>query len=467
MGRSAWRLSAMVAATWSLLVPSAASAELGKNGAPIKTSNYTIDFYEGPILAGARVIGLAGAYAPIAEGVPGYWYNPAAAALRVPWSVDWFDWDLDGGFTLPSSLAGTDFDNNGDTHFENSAAFFLTGGGGLQFGDVGVGTSIDWNRYAIKSPMSGDFHLNEVRAILVAGYGFFKGQLDVGLGAEVHNIQVEQTHGALNDTKLADTFGLAYHLGAIGAPAKLPIRIGAAVRFSPEVVGVAPSGVTADANGNYVVDGIYIPKAISLPTEIDGGIAFQLFRPMNYPFHNPHDEKETFVKQEERKIAAERAARGASAKAPLTADEKKRLAAAKKADHDRRRKPYLLMPRGKILVTTAIRVTAPTKDGVGLESFLRQVVQRSGQEWSFSPRGAIETEAIPGWLIVRGGSYYEPTRFETSSPRVHATGGLDLHVPIFTSLFGLLEDGTSFRVGGALDGTRNYFGWSVTAGLWH
>src|SRR5262245_18550933 len=99
-----------------------AQTGLPAEGSAINTSNYTIDLYQGPVFSGARITGLAGAFTPIAEGVPGYGYNPASAAQRVPWSIDWFDWDLDAGVTFPSSITGTDFDNNGDNSYTNKAA---------------------------------------------------------------------------------------------------------------------------------------------------------------------------------------------------------------------------------------------------------------------------------------------------------------------------------------------------------
>jgi hypothetical protein len=99
-----------------------------------------------------------------------------------------------------------------------------------------------------------------------------------------------------------------------------------------------------------------------------------------------------------------------------------------------------------------------------------QRVERSGQEVSVSPRLGLEGEVIPGYLVVRAGGYDEPTRF-TSTPgasaRLHATGGFDVRIPIEWSVFGLLDDDTTFRVGGAVDGAPRYFGWAASAGLWH
>jgi hypothetical protein len=79
----------------------------------------------------------------------------------------------------------------------------------------------------------------------------------------------------------------------------------------------------------------------------------------------------------------------------------------------------------------------------------------------------VEGEAIPGYLVLRGGTYYEPSRFrDPAGPRVHGTFGLDVRIPIVWSVFGLLEDDNTFRVGGAIDGALRYFGWGVSAGIW-
>ncbi len=36
-----------------------------------------------------------------------------------------------------------------------------------------------------------------------------------------------------------------------------------------------------------------------------------------------------------------------------------------------------------------------------------------------------------------------------------------------SDVFGLYEDPLPFRIGGSLDFAREYFGWSVTAGIWN
>ena len=97
---------------------------------------------------------------------------------------------------------------------------------------------------------------------------------------------------------------------------------------------------------------------------------------------------------------------------------------------------------------------------------LSQIVERSGEKTSVTIRGGGEVEAIPGRLQLRGGTYMEPTRFRTSSPRAHATAGFELRV-VDWSLFGIYPDDNSFRISGAVDVSREYFGWSLGVGSWY
>jgi hypothetical protein len=84
----------------------------------------------------------------------------------------------------------------------------------------------------------------------------------------------------------------------------------------------------------------------------------------------------------------------------------------------------------------------------------------------------VESEIIPHWVKLRAGSYYEPTRFRTSpsgeklTGRLHGTFGLDAKLFPW-SVFGLFDEGTEWRAGGAIDQADGYFGWSVSIGVWH
>jgi hypothetical protein len=490
----AWRRTGLFVVALCAGVASPRSARaLGEQGEPIDTSDYTLDLYEGPVLASSRVMGIAGAYVPLSNGVQGYIWNPAAVAVRQPWSQTWFDFDLDGGFTLPSSITGFDFDNNGDDRFANEAAYFLTGGGGLLFGNLGVGVNVTLNQYRVQSRTSDQgLNVNVSQLLVVTGYAFFHGQLVAGLGISANAVGLTQEDG----TQVASVVGPAGHLGVVWAPIPLPIRVGASVRASLPASATpesAPEGIEADEDGNYVTEGYVLPRTVTLPTEIHAGVALSLFRRMNFGWLSPRDdphmtsrevrraheaELERFREERARRLdEAERAGASEAAKETLeasldVAEEKlseegdARYDEAAERDRQRRLRPYREMTREKILVSAAVKVTLPTVDGVGLESFLRQEVERSGEKVTASPRLGVESEVIPGYLLLRGGSYLEPSRFRTGTSRFHGTGGLDVRIPIEWSVFGLLDDDTTFRVGGAVDGAPRYFGWAVSAGIW-
>jgi hypothetical protein len=490
---------AAAAAIWAYGDDAHADGPLGADGDPIETSQYTIDVHQGPVLAGSRVLGLAGAYAAIAEGVAGYSYNPASVAVRVPWSVDWFDWDVDGGFTLPASVTDFDFDNNGDQSYANSAAFFINGGFGLHFGDFAIGLHVDWQAYQVDSQVADErIFVNVVRPMIVTGYSFLDGELVAGLGFSFPNVAFSQ-EGTGEERKIAGVQGTSLHVGALWAPAYAPIRIGASTRLSP------PASWTPDSfpecnppecveqDGDFISAGYYLPRTISLPTEVRAGIAVQLFRPFNVPFVNPHDQTLHYerVKAE---IAREQEARrqehwerlGQARAKGLYGDaieqleeqheqqeeqaeeaESERLAAAAEQDRQLRLMGYRGLDREKLLISAGMKLTTITTDGVGLESFLSQTVERSGELVTVQPELGVEGEVIPGYLVLRTGGYLEPSRFAAGSSRLHGTGGMDVRIPIEWSVFGLLDDDTTFRVSGAVDGSIRYFGWGVGAGLWH
>ncbi|MBW2459634.1 MAG: hypothetical protein JRI68_34390 [Deltaproteobacteria bacterium] len=477
-----------------------------EDGQPFDTSEYTIDLHQGPVLAGSRVVGLAGAYAPIAEGVAGYAYNPASVVARVPWSTAWHDWELDGGFTLPTSLSELDFDNNGDSSFTNTAAFFATGGLGLQFGDVGVGINLDWQLYQVETETD-ILNVSLVRGLLVLGYSFLDGELLTGLGLSANNISIERAIAEAEsgeDRTVATVMGPAAHGGVVWAPNYLPIRVGVAARLSlpasqqPDAVPECneEQGCIQDGDDFYVEDDtkpggrFYLPRTVSLPNEIHAGVALQLFRQLNQGWANPKDEpshhrraKEEIERaREAREIERERLIQEATARGEsidVVEDrldqsedharylEEERLDAAYESDWQRRLIPYKTMPRERLLLSLAMKLTWSTENGVGLDSFLEhQEVERSGEHVTVGPHFGVEGEAWPGYLVLRGGSYFEPTRFERGSGRWHGTGGLDLHIPIEWGVFGLFDDDTSWRLGGAVDGTVRYFGWNVSFGVW-
>lgn len=150
----------------------------------------------------------------------------------------------------------------------------------------------------------------------------------------------------------------------------------------------------------------------------------------------------------------------------LEADAALRLEAAQRADTERRERPYRLMPREKLLVSFGAKVTSVATDGVGVESFLEQRVERSGEQVTIQPHLGVESELVPRELVLRGGTYLEPSRFRAGSSRLHGTAGFDVNVPLATRFFGAFDEDVTFRISAAADLARSYFGWGLGLGLW-
>ena len=108
------------------LGPAHAGGPLGPEGSAITTSAYTVDLFQGPLTASNRVTGLAGAVAPLAEGIDMHAFNPASPAVRRlhSWSVTEFD--VSAGVTFPGALKGLDFDNDGTKGFRYDNFVFVT-----------------------------------------------------------------------------------------------------------------------------------------------------------------------------------------------------------------------------------------------------------------------------------------------------------------------------------------------------
>ncbi len=435
-----------------------AAASPDPQGSKITTSKYNVDMFDGPVLSSSRVTALAGAYVPLADGVEGLVVNPAAPAVRAPYSYSHFDYDVSLGFTFPSALAATDFDNNGTTGFTYQKFVFFTMGALVQIGQWGFGANIDARTYDLEQeaapgkPLS--VRLFHAHASLARN--FFDAQLVVGLGFRFAGLDLTTTEGSTT-TSLLSMLGFAGEIGAVLAPHAWPFRLGFTAR-SPVSGGVDPnSAAKPDASGELFLAGKYLPERVSLPWEIELGGAWQLGRPINPPWVDPRQVSEAEVNA---------ATVGQQAAEHGDPTDKKRW---KRAEVVRRmlKARYESLPRERLLVVAALKISGPVDDAVGVESFLAQVVDRSGRHTSFTPRLGLEGEPLGYYLQLRLGTYLEPTRFDVNDgPRLHGTFGFDVRV-LTWDVFGLFDEGTGFRVGGMVDGARRYFGWGLTAGIFH
>lgn len=482
-----------------LLLATPGRADLPPNGQPIQTSRYSVDMTQGPVLAGTRVIGLAGAYVAIAEGTEGNTQNPAAPAVRTPWSVDNLDYDLGFGLTFPSTVENTDFFNTGQRktsvgNTDTTGFVFLDLSGNLQFGPWGAGLTLNLQQYGVTRRGSPD----KLNARFLTGHGLVArslahGQLVLGGGVRLSNLTLVNGNPLpqQNDA-LFSTTGTALELGALIRPNWQHFRIGAALR-SAVTTHANPTSKVNEVNGDHIAgtpgspEAIYLPDNVALPWNVNVGAAVQIGpRPFNPRWLDPDEvvaqtkryldwrarerkRRRAYLlkkaKQEGRDVDA--AARAIDAENETQAAlDRKHLERVQERVRKELKARAKAMARFYVLLSAQVLITGPVDNAVGVESFLERVVNRSGQVTTYSPRMALETEIIPGWLKVRGGAYFEPTRFSTSKGRWHGTGGLGLRLFPW-DVFGLFDEDTVWRAGGAIDASQRYFGWSASVGVWH
>lgn len=463
---------------------------LGPEGSPITTSDYRIDLTQGVVLAGTRVLGLAGAYVAIAEGVDGNTVNPVAPAVRSPHSLDSFDYDVGFGFTLPGAVSGTDLFNSGDrTNVSSSqeGALFIDLAGNLQFGNWGTGVSLHYTTFEVVDPsgqsLGLDARFGGIR--LQVARAWLDGQFLLGLGSRGTGLVIQNRDPEPGEpAQLFSIEGAAAEIGALVRPNGAPYRIGVAVR-SAVVTNALSSDVKANADGDLIISrngtDLYLPNEVTLPWDIDVGLAVQIGpRPLNPRWVDPDaairrlDRYLAWKVRERRRRAAANAkgatpARVAALEAQRVGDEaldeihRERAVRATRAELERRAKE---LARFYLLISSSLQITGPVDDSVGVESFIERRVQRSGRKATYTPRLGAETELVPHWLRIRAGTYGEPTRFESqrARARLHGTVGFDQKLFPWT-VFGIFDDGTEWRLSAALDGARHYLSWGAGVGI--
>lgn len=466
-------------------------AELPPNGSPIRTSDYRIDLHQGPVVGSTRVLSLGGAYVAIAEGVDGLAQNPASPAVRTRWSFDDFDYDLGAGITFPSMLKATDFFNAGsETRRGAETGFlFLEIAANLQWLEWGVGGSFELQTYNLLRSTAAGERQDRLSAQIGLGHwvlarSFFDGQLALGGGARTTGMSVINSNALPGESgDLISTLGVGFEAGAVFRPEAWPCRLGAAVRSALTPLAATPESDRVLYEGTG--DELFLPDEVMLPWEVSVGAAVQIGpRILNPRFTAP---KRDLAFLDKRLADAARARLRRTPTQAGTAGTRTRAterayaaeleshAALDEAVYDlaygrlvaERRRAYLRENRFYVLLSASLVVTGRSQNAVGVEAFLHRTVDRSGESVTVSPRVGVESEVIPDWLRLAVGGYYEPTRFRSNleGGRLHATTGLSVKLFPWT-VFGLFDDGTAWRIGGAIDSARQYLGWGLTAGVW-
>jgi len=456
---------------------------------PLQNNDYSIDLYQGPVLAPIRVTGIAGAYAGYAEGIQGFVANAAAPAVREPFSFKHFEMDIAGSLSIPVDLfENNDFDNSGDLDFDYSNFIYANAGGMLQVGWFGTGAIGEVQRYSITDFEGTSNQITIGRYHLLAAIRLLDGQLMVGGGARGLTVGIDAPDANLT------LFGAGPELGFLVRPNWESYRLGATLRLPVIARDVAGRDRGASSDGVKRVGGLVLPDDAVLPWELEVGMAIQVGpRPLNPAWPDPTDQEDALRQalEERRKRRTrkhqlqlarvqdpdERALRRGE---QLRQEPRLRVREDQELERDieraeaGRRARYDNWPRERILVTMELLVSGATSDGVSLEQFLgqnqrsvssRSVVGTAGAEVNWSPRFGIETEPVPNLLATRFGSYYEPTRFSGPVGRQHFTFGSDLR--LFSTTFWGLVPKVTYKLQASADVAPRYQSVSGGIGVWH
>jgi hypothetical protein len=482
--------SSLAVAAWTQ--QARAAGPIGANGTPIKTSDYALDLYQGPLFAGTRITGLGGAYVAISEDVDGDLQNPASPAVRPFFSYTYFDYWLGFGLTFPATLQNVDFFNSGSkTHITNppDSFVFFTPSVNLQFGELGIGLSLETQQYALTQTNAEDGTQSSVRVTIPTthlqfGYGLDHNQWVLGVGARFVSMSVKGPDRVGSAFKSS---GNGLEFGMVWKPENRPIRLGFAYRTAIRTEASYTEGLLPNSEGDIILQNpgsspYYLPKSVAFPWDVNFGFAVQFgARPLN-PAWRTNDDLIERQKLEHRLRELDREASLshalAEARTPREREQirqhyqhqqdaddraldKELLAAKWQIERDLRK-----MNKFYVQVAASLLVSGAVENAVGVESLMTQTVDRSGQRAVVSPRLGIESGVIPEYLKLRAGTYVEPTRFEGSSARTHLTAGLDVKLLVW-NVFGLWPNDYMWRLGLGADVAHRYNTWGITIAGWY
>jgi hypothetical protein len=381
---------------------------------PITDRDYVLDLYQGPVLGAGRMVSMGGAAVALAEGSASMLVNPAAPAIRLPTSIDEWDWDWHADWLDPS--LARDYDNDGrPNEIGLGEAPLITLGAIGQYRGWGLGTSIVMGTRAIELGASsgGADQLTSSFVIgrVILAHAFERPRVTVGLGVRTVLFDVARTAMAIGEDGGQERSesryaagGASLEAGAVWQPVDRDLRVGAAVKLAVQGRG---SSVRCDP---ATCDGPVPPRAVNVPWEVALGFAWR-WGPTRW----------------NRRMAG----------------------------------PW--RDERALILTGDVVFTGPTHDGHAYEAFLDEMLRPSGRDASVSVRAGAEHEWLPGRLRVRGGSYWEPGRVEGANGRLHVTTGLEWRFWQFR----FRDEPYRLRFSLTADVARDYRNGGVSIGLWH
>jgi hypothetical protein len=369
-----------------------------------------LDAASSVVVSSSRVVGLAGAYAGVAEGLDGVRSNPAAVAQSDRHLQSAWDWDFVVAWFAPppGELARQDVGNSGHTDGGLSGRTNLQLGLGGQVGRLGLGLLVSSWLLSSPRPDGSTLLVGTSDVGLYAGGSFWEEQLVLGVGVAGVRGTIQRTApGSPARTRTYD--GALLRGGVLFRPRGLPVRLGL----------TADPGSSARARVDPGLP-VATPTSFSFPSLLSLGGALWL---------GPN----AALLNEPSPAAARQLGLPPG---PATESEGE---------------PVLLSAQLDLVGRSpgAVSLDAVFDQGTGASD------PPSGSRPSLTTRLGAEWEAVPRRVALRGGSYLEPSR--TGAPlRPHATFGADFRIHLHWD----------FRVGLAGDLASRYQNLSLSLGLW-
>lgn len=418
-------------------------------------NDYTVDLVTGPLLGGGRIVGMSGAYAALATGIDGAVFNPAGYAERYEKEINWFAFDVTGGLWLSGVFARNDFDNNGAVSKRTGNTYQTTLGTRLQFSYFGTGVNWHARLYELRAQDGRKFDviLQTLRA--GAGYSFLNGGLVGGFTVAKYDLTLSGT----NTRTQVNYSGYGGELGVLIRPANARYRLGLVMRTPVSATPNERSGVEVTGDQVESVFGLILPNEVHVPWEITVGFAYQFGeRRTNTPWRNTTQLRRALREQIASGTYVLPDRYGEKAYESLPDDPQKALDVAMANYREAQRRYRRHQPRRYVLLSSDLILYGKTQNGHGIDAFLNQVPERSGEKISVGVRFGVESEIWPDRVKVRAGTYLEPSRFARTYYRPHGTTGFDVR------LFDIWR--WSVRGTATIDLAPRYFNYGIAFGLW-
>jgi hypothetical protein len=365
---------------------------------PITNRNFVIDVHEGVIFGSPRLVAMGGAAFAIGEGATGLFTNAAAGAVRPSKPTDKIEWSAFFNSYVP--VSGVDFNNNGDptNQYRHSAVY--APGLIFQMGDWGAALNVGYVRYEVEPEAGGGLGARSIVPHLSLAHHIDSIGLTVGAGVRGAILNVYTREGS---NGLFTNAGASAELGTVWQPHPVNLRLA--------IAGALPiyAGTIQASCDPLNCFGYILPEAAAAPWVLVLGSAYRVSR-------SRWNQKVDSAFRDEYQ-------------ATLGVD---------------------------------LMIVGALANAYSLEEFAAKRLQPSGQNVTFSPHAGAEVEVIPGWLRLRGGSYYEPSRYPDVDGRWHGTAGTE--VRLFAFKLGGTERRVSLQLAG--DFAPRYHNAGFSIGFW-